>query len=69
MNQKDAAEKNIKSIAESVQNVRAKLEAEGQNISPQLEATLKSIVDNTAKAAEEFKTKAQSAVSAIQKKL
>lgn len=66
--QKAVGEQSLRTIVEESKNLRTRLEAAGQEITPKIEATLKQIYDSAVQTAQDFKTQAEAAVNTIAKK-
>lgn len=58
----------MRTVVEETNKLRNRLEAEGQQLTPKIEATLKQVYESAVKTAEDFKTQAENAVNAIAKK-
>lgn len=64
----EVAERSLKTVVDESKKLRTRLEAEGQQISPKLEQTLKTVYDSAVKTAKDFKTQADKTINEIQKK-
>lgn len=64
----EVAERSLRTVVDETQKLRTRLQAEGQQISPKIEETLKAVYDSSVKTAQDFKTQAESAINSIQKK-
>ncbi|XP_055295702.1 uncharacterized protein LOC129565164 isoform X2 [Sitodiplosis mosellana] len=64
----DIADKTLRTVVQEGQKLKTRLEAEGERIKPQVEATLKQITEAATKTATEFKANAETAINSISKK-
>lgn len=65
---KALVDRTIRTVADESQKLRGKFEAEGKQLSPKLEATVNQVYQAAVKAANDFKTQADSVVNSITKK-
>lgn len=64
----EVGERSLRTVAEEATKLRTRLQAEGQQISPKLEATIKKVYESAVKTATDVQTQAQNAVNAVAKK-
>lgn len=66
--QQAVADRALRTVAEESQKLRTRLEAEGKQFTPKIEATIKQVNEAVVKTAQDLKTQAEAALNTISKK-
>lgn len=65
---KGVADRALSTVAEETEKLRTRLEAEGKQFTPKIQATIDQVKEVVVKTANDFKTQAEAALNTISKK-
>lgn len=65
---KDVADRALRTVAEESEKLKTRLEAEGKQFTPKIQATIKQVNEAIVKTAKDFKTQAEATLNTITKK-